>query len=175
MKLKIAVLFIIACGLVFAQESVLSTGQNVSLVDIQEAITKIREKEKELMTKEQDLNAREQRLNVLEQDLLAREDNIRAMRQEVTARIDQLNGANDAELDKLAKLYGSTKAKQAATVIVKMDVERSAQLMRKIGAMNAGKIMGEVSKLDPDYAARLTAKMAGDKVTLEDIRRAVNQ
>ncbi len=158
--LAIAVLAALIAIPVYAQ-TIFST-DNVTLVDIQEATKKIREKEKELQEKEQALNAREESLKVMEQDLISREDELKKMRQEISEQMSQLSTESNAELDKLAKIYSSTKAKNAASILIKMDPDKSAAIIRRITPMNAGKIMAEIGKQDPDYASRLTAKLSGD-------------
>lgn len=152
---------------IFAIVSVLFSticyAQNVGILDIEEATARIKEKEKELQLKEQELNAKEDKLNALEQDLIMREQNLSVIRQEITDKLDKLNTGSDEELDKLAKVYASTKPKQAASIFINMDLDKSAALMSRLNAMTAGKIMAEIAKQNPEYASMLTAKMSGDK------------
>jgi len=144
------------------QAQMTSSDGNVSLVDIQEATKKIREKEKELIEKEQILNAREESLKAMEHDLISREDDLKKIRQDITARMNRLSADSDEELDKLAKIYSSTKAKNAASILIKMDPDKSAAILRRITPMNSGKIMAEIGKQDPEYASRLTVSLSGD-------------
>lgn len=149
-----------------------NTDLGATLVDIQQAASKIREKERELMDKETELNAREARLNALEQDLITREEQLAAIRKEVSKMLDQINESNNEEIEKLAKLYSSTKPKQAASVLIKMDLEQTAAIIGKIPSMTAGKIMAEIAKQDATYASKLSSKMAGEQVNLSDIESA---
>jgi flagellar motility protein MotE (MotC chaperone) len=165
---KIALLFILMCSFAWAQTA--------SLVDIQEATVKIRAKEQELTEREQALNAREQRLNALEQDLITREDNLKSLRTEIDKRLASLNSSMEGDIDGLSQIYTSTNAKQAAAVLVKIDVQQAAALLRKIPPRDAGRIMGEMAKLDVDYSAKLTAALyGGETITLDDISRAAGQ
>ncbi|MDR0454289.1 MAG: hypothetical protein LBH05_05710 [Deferribacteraceae bacterium] len=160
-KIIITVLIALTATYVCAQTGF--SADNVNLVDIQEATKKIREKERELLEREQIINAREDSLKVMEQDIISREEDLKKIRQEITARMDQIDAGSKEDLDKLAKIYSSTKAKSAASILIKMDPEKAAAILRKITPMNSGRIMAEIGKQDPDYASRLTVSLSGDK------------
>jgi hypothetical protein len=42
-----------------------------------------------------------------------------------------------------------------------MDLEQSSEILKRMNAMNAGKLMAEIAKQDADYASRLSVKLAG--------------
>lgn len=134
---------------------------SATLIDIKNTTQQIREKEKELAIKEQELAAREERLIALEQDLSSREEELSKLRTEISALIKTIDNNNKEELDSLAKLYGSTKPKAAAGILVKTDITKTAAIMKRMTPMNAGRIMAEIGKQDPDYASRLTSYMSG--------------
>jgi flagellar motility protein MotE (MotC chaperone) len=152
---KKTIFFLSLCGAVFAQE--------VTLTDIQKANEDIKAKQTELTAKEQELNTREERLNGMQADLAAKEEELSKMRNEITELLNNLSDENNKELDQLAKLYGSTKAKSAAAIFVKMDIPKSAALLRRMTAMNAGRLMAEIAKQDPNYASELTTYMVGEE------------
>ncbi len=145
----------------YAQNSILLYDTNpASLADTTTLLNTLKEKERELNTKEADLNAREIRLNALESDLKSREENIVAMRDEVTKKLDELAIKQDEELDKLAKIYQASKAKSAAAILVKTELDQTVALFRRMTPSVAGKILNEMAKVDPAYASNLTMALS---------------
>lgn len=63
--------------------------------------------------------------------------------------------------DQLARIYQSMKAKKAAPVFEKLDLELQIAVARKMRERNTGLILAEMS---PDAAARLSMALAGRKV-----------
>lgn len=150
--------------IVMSAMPLMAQSDNLSLVDLQKAAEQIRAKEKELVTKEQDLNARQERLNAMQDDLVSREAELQKIRKEISTLIERLNVETDQELDALAKMYGSAKAKSTASVFIKMDLAKSASILRRMTTMNASRVMTEIAKQSPDYASALTTYMVGDSV-----------
>ena len=153
MRLFMLAIFLVTTGSVYAQQA--------SLFDIEKAIEQIRAKENELISKEQELNSREEQLNTIQRDLIVKETELRAMRAEIAQMLNQASEESEGELANLAKIYGSTKAKSAAAIIIKMDIHRSAEIIKRMTTINAGKLMSEIAKQDPVYASRLSTVMSG--------------
>ena len=168
MRLFILFIFLVATSSAYAQQA--------SLVDIEKAMEVVRAKEKELVAKEQELNAREEQLNTMQKDLIARENELKTIRAEIAQMLNQVSEENENELAGLAKIYGSTKAKSAAATIIKMDIYRSAEIIKRMTTMNAGKLMSEIAKQDPVYASRLSTVLSGGEDPLpRQIEVHVNQ
>ena len=111
----ILVITIISVNMLYAQD-------NKNVIDTTAILKELREKEKNLNIREADLNAKEARLNAMEQDLLAREADIKKIRDEVSAQLKSLGEQQNEELDKLVKVYSTSKPKAAANIIVTMDI-----------------------------------------------------
>ncbi|MGE4317674.1 MAG: MotE family protein [Deferribacterales bacterium] len=140
------------------------TASAESLADLQ-AISKSLDKRKlELDKREKDIRTKEERLKALEDSLIQKDIEIRKMQDSIVARLKEIKIQEDKNLDKLAKDYGSAKAKSAAQVIVKMDIEKSVQLFQRLPSMTAGKILSAMGTIDPEYAAKLSEKLTPDKI-----------
>lgn len=169
-SIKILTAFFIFClltGSAFAADnatpapapiSPLSAGDK--LVDPQVLLNELREKEKTLNAKEADLNAKEVRLKTLEQSLLDRETELKQMRQDVTDRLKELDVKEDEELNKLAKIYASTKPKSAAAIFIQMEPGKAVAIFRRMNPSAAGKILNEMGRINPEYASKLSEGLA---------------
>lgn len=130
-----------------------------SSVNIEKIINDLREREKALDAREVDLNARQERLNTLEKEILSRENELKKLRKEVTDRITELKAEEDKELDKLARMYSSTKPKSAAAILTKMELEKAVAIFRRMSPQVAGKLLNEMGRLDPLYASKLSEEL----------------
>ncbi|MBQ3033168.1 MAG: hypothetical protein IJD28_02210 [Deferribacterales bacterium] len=175
MRRKLSVIFIF-CFLfpygAFAQEEAVKETESKAvevkeekLIDVQGLIKELREKEKALNTREADLNAREARLDALEKEILNRESELKKLRNDVTKRIDELKGAENSELDKLAKMYSSAKPKSAAAILVQMDIEKAVSIFRRMTPSAAGKVLNEMGKLNPLYASKLSESLTPQPIS----------
>lgn len=126
------------------------------LVDPQALLKDLREREQTLNTREADLNARETRLKTIEQNLSVRENELKQMRQDVTDRLKELDVKNDEELNKLAKIYASTKPKSAAVIFIEMDIDKALSIFRRMNPSAAGKILNEMGRINPAFASKLS-------------------
>lgn len=154
------VLFIFSAP-VFSADNVTEVAPSVlsgqqKLVDPQALLKDLREKEQVLNTKEADLNAREARLKTIEQNLTVRENELKKMRQDVTDRLKELDVKNDEELNKLAKIYGSTKPKAAAAIFIEMEMDKALSIFRRMNPSAAGKILNEMGRINPGFASKLS-------------------
>lgn len=140
------------------------TASAQSLADMQ-AISKALDKRKqELDAREKNIRIKEERLKALEDNLIQKDIEVRKMQDNVVARLKEIKVQEDKNLDKLAKDYSSAKAKSAAQVIVKMDIEKSVQLFQRLPSMTAGKILSAMGTIDAEYAAKLSEKLTPARI-----------
>lgn len=160
-----AVFFLGILSLSFAADnvSVLSSDSD-KLVDPQALLKELKEKEGALDARQADLNAREARLNALEQSLSGRENELKKMRQEVTDRLKELDVKEEEELNKLAKIYASTKPKSAAAIFIQMEPDKAVAIFRRMNPSAAGKILNEMGRINPEYASKLSEGLAPQPV-----------
>lgn len=165
--LTTAFVFCLLSGATFAADNATSAPAPVAplsvsdkLVDPQVLLNELREKEKTLNAKEADLNAKEVRLKTLEQSLLDRETELKKMRVDVTDRLKELDVKEDEELNKLAKIYASTKAKSAAAIFIQMEPDKAVAIFRRMNPSAAGKILNEMGRINPEYASKLSEGLA---------------
>jgi len=156
MKIKAVLLIIIFAIGVGAQAE--------SLTDLQAIAKELERRKIELDEKEKNMNSKEERLKALEEELLQKESALRKLKDDISARLAEIKTIEDENLDKLAKAYGSSKAKSAAAIISKMDMEKAVQLFLRMQSMTAGKVMSEMGKTDPDFAAQLSERLAPSKI-----------
>lgn len=140
----------------------LACAQNMS--DMQ-AISRALDKRKmDLDMRERNIKAQEQRIKTMESSLLQKDVQIRKIQADVTARLKEIKVQEDKNLDKLAKDYVSARPKNAALVIVKMDIDKAMQLFQRLPAMTAGNIISAMGPIDPVYAAQLSEKFTPQKI-----------
>ncbi|TCK60012.1 MotE family protein [Seleniivibrio woodruffii] len=137
-------------------------GEN--LADLQAISKQLDVRKKELDNREKAVRQKEDRLKALEDNLIQKEIDIRKMQEAVNARLKEIKVQEDANLDKLAKDYNSAKAKSAAQVIVKMDLDKAVQLFQRLPSMTAGKILSAMGTLDPAFAAKISEKLTPEKI-----------
>lgn len=135
-----------------------------NIIDLQSLATRLNEREQQLNKRESELSDKEKRLKALEDDLIAKEQELNAIKDTITKRLDEVQMSENKNLDDLARIYASTKPKAAAEIFVKMDLETSVQLMRRIQPMNAGKIMAALGSIDADKASKISERLAAEKI-----------
>jgi len=129
------------------------------LVDSQKLIKELDERKAVIDRKEVELNEREAQLKVLEESIIIRENSILAIRKDIDRKLDELADKSDAEVEKLVKIYSSTKPKAASNILIKLDLATTTAVFRKLRPDIAGKILNEMSKADADYASKLTKNL----------------
>lgn len=154
-KILAAVLF---AALAFA------TAHAENLADLQAISKQLDARKKDLDTREKNIRIKEERVKALEENLIQKEIEIRKMQDSVTARLKEIKVQEDKNLDKLAKDYSSAKAKNAAQVIVKMDLDKAVQLFQRLPSMTAGKIISAMGAIDAQYAAKISERLTPDKI-----------
>lgn len=136
--------------------------QNKSVVDTQTLMLQLEKKQQELAERERRLKEQEAKLSTLDKDIKSREADMKKIRDEVSTKVNQARQEENKDLTKLAKVYAATKPKSAAAIMVKMDVEKSVMLLRQMSDFAAGKVMTEMGKLDPAYAAEVSMRLTPD-------------
>lgn len=154
-KIIVISLLLFSFNIVYAQNN----QQNQNVIDTTAILKELREKEKNLNIREADLNAKEARLNAMEQDLLARETDIKKIRDEVTTQLKSLGEQQNKELDKLVKVYSTSKPKAAANIIVTMNIDTAISIFSRMTPNVAGKILNELGKIDPEYASKMAERL----------------
>lgn len=129
------------------------------LVDSQELIKELEERKSVIDRKEIELNEREAQLKILEESIIVRENNILTIRENIDKKLDELEQKGNEEIDKLVKMYSSTKPKAAANILVNLDLPTTTAVFRKLRPDIAGKILNEMSKINADYASKLTKSL----------------
>ena len=148
----ILVITIISVNMLYAQD-------NKNVIDTTAILKELREKEKNLNIREADLNAKEARLNAMEQDLLAREADIKKIRDEVSAQLKSLGEQQNEELDKLVKVYSTSKPKAAANIIVTMDIDTAVA------------IFSRMTPNVPEYASKMAERLTYQPVFGDDKKK----
>lgn len=127
----------------------------------------LKQKEEMLNKKEADLNKKEQELKIFEQSLIEKEKELAAIRSKLEELYNKIRIIEDENLDKIAKVYGSTKAKSAAKSIVKMDLDKAVSLFQRMAPMTAGKILTEIANIDSEFASKISERMTPTKNKLK--------
>lgn len=111
-----------------------------------------RERSRALELRERATKASEKRL----------EANVQAQQQQGTKPGAAAQAAGEAEaatFDQLARIYQSMKAKQAARVFERLDIDVQVGVARKMRERSTAQIL---AAMNPDAAARLSMALAGD-------------
>jgi flagellar motility protein MotE (MotC chaperone) len=135
-----------------------------NLADLQAISKQLDARKKELDNREKNIRTREERVKALEDTIIQKDIEVRKMQEAVTARLKEIKIQEDKNLDKLAKDYSSAKAKSAAQVIVKMELDKAVQLFQRLPSMTAGKILSAMGTIDAAYAAKISEKLTPDKI-----------
>ncbi|MDK9696693.1 MAG: hypothetical protein OEL76_09895 [Siculibacillus sp.] len=124
----------------------------------------------------QKLSERRKKLEEMEKSLQMREDLLKASEDRIGKRVDELKTLEDKiggaakakeetkakELSDLVKMYESMKAKDAARVFDKLDIQLAADLGRQ---MNPKKLGDIVAKMTAEQAEKLTVELANRRTT----------
>jgi len=119
----------------------------------------------------QKLGERRKLLEQRERELQMREDLLKASEGRISRRVDELKTLEDQigtaakakedkkvqELADLVKMYEAMKAKDAARVFDKLEIELLGDIARQ---MNPKKLADVVAKMSPDQAEKLTVELA---------------
>jgi len=142
--------FFLDTRLLFAQE-------NSSY--LQEWSKKLEQKEQSLNKREQQLQEKERQISIFENELRKRMDELEQTKTEIQQIREDVKVKEDENLDKLAKIYESTKAKDAAKIIVNMELRKAVSLFQRMRSMPAGEIMSAMGRINPEFASRITEQL----------------
>lgn len=144
--------------------------QTDKLIDLQKWEQRLTEKEKMLQQKEQSLNSKERELSIILEEIKRENRRLEQQKKEITATKEQIEELKKAladeenqNLDRLAKIYSSTKAKEAARIIAEMDIDSAVKLFQKMRPMTAGEILGALGKVNPKFASEVSERLASIK------------
>ena len=159
---------LIVSYIIFLQLNVYS--QTDKLIDLQKWEQRLTEKDKILQQKEQSLNIKERELNIILEEIKKGNSRLEQQKNEITAtkkQIEELKktlaNEENQNLDRLAKIYSATKAKEAAKIIAEMDVDTAVKLFQRMRPMSAGEILGALGKVNPKFASVVSEKLAAAK------------
>jgi len=139
-------------------------GYAESLTNLQAIAQELDKRKIELDKREKELTLKDERMKALEDELVRKESELRKLKTTISERLNEIKTIEDENLDKLAQIYGSAKAKSAAEIIAKMDLNKAVQLIKRLSAMPAGKIMTAMGKSDPVFAAKISEKLTPDGI-----------
>lgn len=141
--------------------------ENIDYNELKSIADNLKQKEEALSKREAQLNKKEQELKIFEESLREKEKELVEIRANLEELYNKIRIAEDENLDKLAKIYASSKAKYAAQAIVKMELDRAVSLFQIIAPMAAGKILTEIGKIDPEFASKISERMTPTKNKLK--------
>ncbi|TFG92618.1 MAG: hypothetical protein E4H15_03305 [Syntrophobacterales bacterium] len=125
--------------------------------------TSLKEKEKELVaredllhTEEKRLQAEEKRLQELKEEVLAKIKALSGVRENLTTLLAAVEEFDDRKYKDLAKVYESTPAAQAGAMLNKMDTKTAAAIIMNMRSKKAGVVWGHI---DPKKAVEITKEI----------------
>ena len=107
-----------------------------------------------------DLASRKAEQSVLDSHTLKRLDELEALNTKYQALLDAIDKQKDADISKIAAIYGGMKPAQASAIIAEMDPKFAAGLLRAIPPEQSAPI---VAALPPDKAYLITIILANDR------------
>lgn len=122
-------------------------------------VTALEERSARIEQREMELKEREDRLHLLEEEIRAMIKEYTTLKEEVDRKeADRLSARNqekEKRIARLAKIFQSMAPREAASRIAKLKESTALELLRRIKAKNAAKIL---SNLSPTKAAQFSEK-----------------
>jgi flagellar motility protein MotE (MotC chaperone) len=131
-------------------EAALSPSERAVLESLRQRREDLEEQERALMMRENLLRAAEQRID----DKLA---DLKAIEKRIQASISEKEDADDARFADLVSMYESMKAKAAAEIFNRLDVNVAVGVARR---MNPEALADILARMDPAVAERVTVELA---------------
>lgn len=122
-----------------------------------DVLQKLGERRKQLDERERELQMREDLLKASEGRIARRVDELKTLEDKVDGAVKAKEDKKVQELADLVKMYEAMKAKDAARVFDKLDIELLGDIARQ---MNPKKLGDVVAKMSPDQAEKLTVELA---------------
>ena len=142
-------------------------GEDLSLVDLQKISESLKNKEKMLEDRKLALDERERYLNEYENELKKKDAELSDIRKKLEDLYNKIKIAEDENLNQLAKVYASAKAKSAAEVISKMELDKAVSLFQKMNPMSAGKILTALGGINPEFASKVSERLTPSRDKLK--------
>jgi len=127
-----------------------------SLVHERKLFALLKEKEKELISREDLLTAEEKRLQELKQEVVAKIKELSGMQENLTVLLAAVDEFDNKKYKDLAKVYESTPAEQAGVMLNKMDTKMAAAIIMNMRSKKAGVVWGYI---DPKKAVEITKEI----------------
>lgn len=163
--LLFSVLFFFCSFFSFAnsQDNNTDITQNITFEELKIIAENLRLKEQKLFEKENELSKKEAQLKEYEANLQAKEKELNDIKNSLEDLYKKIKITEDENLDHLARAYGSAKAKSAAEVIAKMDLDKAVSLFQRMNPMTAGKILTALSQVDAEFASKISERLTPEK------------
>ncbi|OKL45295.1 MotE family protein [Pseudovibrio exalbescens] len=120
-------------------------------------LSSLSERRKELEKREKELDLREQMLAATEARVEKRISELKEIEARIEANVSAQNEKEAEEIKDLVKIYESMKAKNAARIFDRLDMD---VLLKVVSEMQPRKMADVLSYMSPDAAERLTVAIA---------------
>ena len=101
-------------------------------------------KEKELRSREEDLERNEERLNIVKADIDRRIAELKRVHEEIAAFVKKIDEVNDQRVRKIVKIYESMNPEEAASRMEKLDEEMAVMILATMSERKAAKVLSFV-------------------------------
>lgn len=155
--------FFCALTYTYGQDNSSNIIENITFEELKVITENLKIKEKELIKKEEELSKKEAQLKAYEESLIAKEKELNEIKKSLDELYQKIKITEDENLDHLARVYGSAKAKSAAEVIAKMDLDKAVSLFQRMNPMTAGKILSALSQVDADFASKISERLTPER------------
>ena len=125
----------------------------------------LKEKQKELVAREDLLTAEEKRVQELKEEVLAKIKELSGVRENLTELLAAVEEFNNKKYKDMAKVYESAPAAQAGAMLNKMDIKTAAAIIMNMRSKNAGVILGTI---DPGKAVKITKEITNAGLAQKD-------
>jgi len=101
-------------------------------------------KEKELRSREEDLERNEERLNIVKADIDKRIAELKRVHEEIAAFVKKIDEVKDQRVRKIVKIYESMNPEEAASRMEKLDEEMAVMILAAMSERKAAKVLSFV-------------------------------
>lgn len=124
---------------------------------VQNVLNSLDQRERSITRREASVQAREADLRILEQQLTTRMEELSAIRTEVKSQLETLQTSQDTRVDEMVRMFNAMRPADAAPILAQTDTPLAVQVLIRMNAGKAGKVLGE---MDAPVAARLSEAIA---------------
>jgi len=136
-----------------------------NLVRERKLFAALKEKQKELVAREELLNAEEKRLQELKEEVLAKIKELSGVRENLTTLLAAIEEFDNKKYRDLAKVYESAPAAQAGAMLNTMDKKTAAAIIMNMRSKKAGVVWGHI---DPQKAVEITKEITNVGLARKD-------